>query len=260
MRRRILILSAAAAAAALPASAVAGADFAPAGADGTASGDRVAWVHVARCSRAHHAVAFYSRMRRVPGTERMWMRFRVLERLEGGRFEPVDAPGLDRWRRSRPGVLAFGFRQRVRGLVEGADYRARVYYRWLAADGQVIERARRRSGLCRQHGPLPNLRIVGMSVGPAAVAGTSEYVAQVGNTGPAAALDVPVELFVDHAAVDRRAVASLDPGEVSRVMFTGPACEHPDSPVAASVDPDDAIRESSEADNRLEAACSDLTG
>jgi hypothetical protein len=223
-----------------------------------ASGKRDAWVRVAKCSRAHHAVAFYSRMRQIPGTERMWMRFRLLERLGGTRFEPVRAPGLGRWRKSRPGVIAFGFRQRIGGLAEGADYRAHVDYRWLDARREVIQSARRRSGRCRQHGRLPNLRLEGISAGPAIGPGTSEYLVRVRNAGRAYAFGVPVDLFVDGTPVDRRTVTGIAPGQVARVAFVGPACERYNSPVAAEVDRGNAILESREGDNRREARCGDI--
>jgi CARDB len=223
-----------------------------------ASEKRDARVRVAKCSRVHHAAAFYSRMRKITGAEHMWMRFRVLERLGTPRFEPVRAPGLGRWRKSRPGVLAFSFRQRVRGLAEGADYRARVDYRWLDANGEVIQRARRRSGTCRQHGRLPNLQVLGISTRPTLTTGTSEYAVQVWNSGRAAALETSVDLFVDHAAVDRQTVSSVGPGEIVRVGFVGPSCERYDSPVAAVVDSDGTVLESREDDNRRDARCGDI--
>src|SRR5215211_7001297 len=224
----------------------------------TVSEKRDARVRVANCSRDHHAAAFNSRMRTIAGAEQMWMRFRVLERLGTTRFEPVRAPGLGRWRKSRPGVLVFRFRQRVRGLAEGADYRARVDYRWLDADGEVIRRARRRSGVCRQHGRLPNLQVLGISTRPTLATGTSEYAVQIWNSGRAPALGASVDLFVDHTAVDRQTVSSIGPGEIVRARFVGPSCERYDSPVAAVVDSDATILESREDDNRRDARCGDI--
>jgi hypothetical protein len=221
-------------------------------------GRRTASVWLSKCSRSHHSAVFHGRMRRVHGTERMRMRFTVLERVGDDDFEPVRAPALWRWRKSRPGVRVFGFRQRLRGLMAGADYRARVDFRWLDGDGDVIRRARRRSGLCRQYGPLPNLRVESLRAGQTATPGTSRYVVRVSNSGRRTARQVPVALSVDGASLDRRLVASVAPGEDVPVAFVGPSCEGDDSPVEATVDPDDAIRESREGDNRREAACGDI--
>ena len=171
-------------------------------ASASTGGRRTASVWVSKCSRHHHAAVFHGRMRRVRGAERMRMRFTVLERVDGGDFEVVHGPGL---------------------------WRARVDFRWLDEDGDVIRRARRRSGLCHQRGPLPNLRIEGIRR-----SAVSMYVVRVANWGRAAAHDVPVALSVDGDPVDRRIVPSVEAGEVVPVAFAGPACESGDSASLAS--------------------------
>jgi hypothetical protein len=112
-------------------------------------GTELAGVRVAECLPADQAAVFHSRMKRPPAAARMYMRFTLLESVDGQGFAPVPAPGLDRWLRSRWRVGIFGYRQRVRGLAGGASYRALVHYRWHDASGHVVRRALRRSGLCR---------------------------------------------------------------------------------------------------------------
>jgi hypothetical protein len=248
MSRRAPIVIVALAASALAAVPSAATEPAP-------SGSKLAFVRVAKCARAQHTAVFYSRMRRVSHSARMWMRYTVLERVGGGSFSPVAAPGLGRWRKSEPGVRVFGFRQRVRGLADGSAYRARVDYRWLDLEGRVVLRARRRSRVCLQYGQLPNLRIASLRVRSAPRPRTSYYTVRVANTGRATARDVPVDLSVDGAALDPQLVGEIAPGATARVGFLGPSCERADSPVVATVDPDGAIRESNERDNRRLALC-----
>ena len=92
--------------------------------DAGTTASRQAWVRVSSCSRSEHNAVFYARMRRRAQGQRMWMRFTLLERGKDGRFTPVEAPGLKRWRKSKPGVKAFGYRQRVRGLSPSTPVRS----------------------------------------------------------------------------------------------------------------------------------------
>src|SRR3712207_3362455 len=60
---------------------------------------------------------FEGRMRTVKGAVRMGMRFRLLEHTPGSEDpRPVDAPGLDTWRKSRIGVRDFTYSQTIKGL------------------------------------------------------------------------------------------------------------------------------------------------
>ena len=185
----------------------------PAGAGGVAAPP--ATVKVLECSREAHAATFHGRMVRIEATQRMSMRF-TLEEKHGIAFEAIAAPGLGRWRSSKPGVGAFGYRQTVRGLQQGATYRMKVDYRWKDANGKVIERARRRSRACRQFEQLPNLtaRLVGAE--DTDVRGVLRYAVRVANNGIARATGVAVRLTVDGGVVDtvtvRAAQARRAPG------------------------------------------------
>jgi CARDB len=208
-----------------------------------------------KCSLADHEAIFLARMQRLEGSERMGMRFTLLQRtaLEG--FEPVKAPGLGRWQRSRPGVGAFSYRQGVRGLLDNAVYRMRVDFRWYSPEGDVVEDLRRRSSSCRQHVDLPNLRARVVGATPAAVPGVVRYSVRISNDGPAAASAVPLALIVDGNVVDTVSVSSLAAGEGRLLTIRGPDCRQT---VEAQADPDGAIAESSEDDNVHAIACADL--
>lgn len=226
---------------------------APAGSAAPAPAD----VRVADCSRgslpADRSASFRGAMRRLPGTDHMAMKFSLQERTGGGRYLTLRAPGLGVWRTSDPGVARFVHRQRVLELATAARYRVRVSFRWYDADGELLRRATRRSGDCRQRGRLPDLRVTRVTAQRLDGAlGATRYVLWVANDGRARSEASEVQLAVDGATVDTPAVEPLRPGQRRRVFVTGPDCV---AAVRAEVDPDDALRESGERNNVRDAAC-----
>ena len=241
--RRALQTAALAAAAALGLPAVAAAAPAPAS------------VKLVECSVEDHEATFHARMQLVPGASRMALRFTLLEETSGKGAERVNVPRLRRWRSSKPGVKAFGYRQGLRNLPENTSHRVRVAYRWYAPDGTEVARATRRSARCRQFMELPNLFARITAEQPTNVDGVVRYLALVGNAGKAAATAVPVRLTVDGNIVDTVTVASLAPGEQRVIVIRGPDCGRL---VRLEADPEKAITESSEADNAHELNCAAL--
>jgi hypothetical protein len=211
-------------------------------------------VKVADCSIENASAVFVARMRQIAGSEHMWLRFRLLEKGDAG-FRVLKAPGLGRWRKSKPGVGAFAYRQAVRGLETGSLYRAQVDFRWYDADGSVIETATRRSPACRQFDVLPNLTATPASIKALRQQGVARYRVLVTNEGIAPATGVPVRLTVDGDVVDTVTVPVLMPAERRVLVIPGPACTRS---VAATADPDGVIVESSESDNTHELGCADL--
>jgi CARDB protein len=228
------------------------APLAPA-AKGPSPKGKLAWVKLTRCKHelTERSAAFYGRMRRVPGTERMWMRFVLQERVGDAGFKTIPAPGLGVWRKSRPNVRRFGYRQRLADLAPGAAYRVKVRYRWYAENGELIKRARRRSRVCRQPGRLPNLRIGRIRARQKAVG--VQYVVQVVNRGRGPAGPFGVSLSVNGTPLPNRTVEGLAAAESRFLRFDGPACE---DRVKAKADATDAVRETSELDNVANPACS----
>jgi CARDB len=204
-------------------------------------------VKLADCSVEERSAVFYGRMKAVEGTERMSMRFTLLDGDEALRV-----PALARWHRSKPGVGTFGYRQVVRGLRHGRVYRARVTFRWHSATGEIIARTRRTSRACRQFEELPNLTSAVTGIEPTKVPGVFRYMMRVSNTGAALAEDLEAQLSVDGGVVDTVTVASLEPGQGRDLTIMGPACT---TSVSSMVDPDDAIVESSEDDNAHTLGC-----
>ncbi len=213
-----------------------------------------AGVKLVDCSPESGSATFHGRMKRLQDSERMWMRFTLLEKRAGG-YEVLAAPGLSRWQKSKPGVGSFGYRQTVRGLQEGASYRMQVNYRWYSAEGKLTARAQQRSRVCRQFEQLPNLTASLAGAAETNVPGVLRYRVEVENNGVAAATGVALRLAVDGDVVDTVTVGML-PAGVSRVLgFRGPRCT---TSVTAAVDPDGVLAESSEDDNVQEVACADL--
>ena len=210
-------------------------------------------VKLRECSIEDASALFVGRMRQVTGSERMWLRFRLLEKGGPG-FHVLKAPGLGRWRKSKPGVGAFAYRQAVRGLESGSLYRAEVDFRWYDESGNVVLSAKRRSPACRQFDVLPNLTAT--PVGAKALGqGVVRYRVVVTNEGIATATGVPVRLTVDRGVVDTVTVKALVPAERRLLSIKGPACTRS---VKAEADPDGVIVESSESDNAREVVCADL--
>jgi hypothetical protein len=213
-----------------------------------------ATVKVAQCSLEDASALFVARMRQVEGGERMALRFKLLEKAAGG-FHSLAAPGLGRWRRSKPGVGTFAYKQAVQGLEAGSLYRAEVDFRWYDADGRVIEVDRRRSAACRQFDALPNLTASVVGSKATEDQGVVRYRVLVTNEGIAPASGVPVRLTVDGAVVDTVILSALLPAERRVLGFQGPACSQS---VEATADPDDVIVESSEGDNAHRRSCAEL--
>lgn len=196
------------------------------------------------------SVTYAARMRAVPGTERMALRVRLMEKLGDGEYRRVSA-GM--WRSSRPGVSAFNWEHSIDGLRQDGVYRAVVQYRWFGADGERIRSARIRSAPCRQPSQLPNLRVASIETRSGDVEGTAVYRVQVINRGTSAARRVGVLLRVDGEVVDEvELIDELGPNEVRTVTFNGPECRRR---LRVVVDPKNVIQESREQDNVRAPTC-----
>lgn len=199
------------------------------------------------------SVTYAARMDAVPGTARMSLRFRLLEKYGDARFKRVSAEKLGIWRKSRSGASAFRYEQSVDGLRRGAVYRAVVRYRWHNADGVLIRAERRRSARCSQGGGLPNLRVASVETRPGEVDGTAVYKVRIVNGGIAIARNVGVLLRVDGEVVDEiELIDVLEPNESRTVRFNGPVCRRR---MRVVVDPKELIAESRERDNVLGPTC-----
>lgn len=222
---------------------------APAGAAPTAS------VRVVDCQTGKDAgdrvATYHARMRAVPGTARMAVRFSLVARYGDRGPRVVKTPKLSAWHYSRPGVQRFGYTQKVRRLESGGLYRARVRYRWYAADGHVVRAARSESGFCAENGELANLTVTAIRFAPGSIPGTASYVVSIGNSGRGDATRFSLALIVDNALADERTIDRLGAGETTSVTLTGPVCHR----VRAVIDRGDLVPETIEQDNVLRSRC-----
>jgi hypothetical protein len=112
-------------------------------------------------SEGERYATFAGKMIALPGTIEMAMRIDIEERqpgqtafhlLEGG------VPGLGVWRSSEPGVRIFKDLKQVIDLEAPAAYRARISFRWIAANGPgakdlIFKHEVLRTPTCRQPPP-----------------------------------------------------------------------------------------------------------
>jgi hypothetical protein len=223
--------------------------FALAAADAAAA----ASVKLRDCASAlepeERSATFEARMRSAHGSERMQVRFTLQVRegvLPGWRR--VVADGLDEWQASEPGVTRYSYSQTVRNLSAPAAYRTVVRFRWLDAAGDVIERSRATSRICRQPDMRPDLRVTLID------ATDGGYTVALRNAGRSAAGPFSVALTAGDAALEPLALDGMEAGEQRFVTVAGPACE-PGEPLTATADGGDAVDERDEDDNVLVAAC-----
>ena len=201
------------------------------------------------------AAVFDGQMRTLPGASRMQMRFTLQYRTpDATRWSIVAAPGFGSWVGSAPGTSRYVYTKRVENLLAPASYRVLVRFRWLAASGRTIARAKAYSRSCRQPDPRPNLVVSSLTVEPGSRAGRSRYVAFVRNTGRSAAEASSLRVALEGTALPPAPVAALEPGEGVAVTVEGPACAEA-APVDADADAAEVVDERDEADNRFTRLC-----
>jgi hypothetical protein len=221
-----------------------------------ARADAPASVHVSSCKTGsqpkQRSATYKAWMRSVPDSVRMGMHFKLVVHQAGQKSaSALSDPKLSVWHRSHRGVTRYVYSQTVKKLSPGSSYRTLVKFRWYDANGNVIKRAKRRSGACVQNGALPNLMVSAVSVSPGPSAGTAVYGVSIGNTGEVAALGFSVGLFADGALADSRTIDQLGPGESTTIELNGPTCTR----LSAVVDREHAVPETVEDDNTLHSRC-----
>jgi hypothetical protein len=221
----------------------------------SASASRVASAKLVSCDPEARTVAFEGTMRGVPGAARLQMRF-TLQVADGG-WERVAAPTFDQWASAAPGKTGYVYAKQVEDLVPGA-YRVLVRFRWRDAAGAVLRTAKRRSKTCVVPDERPNLAPVKIRQQQGPAEGTTRYTVVVVNRGLSPAGAFTVGFSVDGVALPDRRIPGLAPTERATVAFVGPACDHDDDVLVASVDREGLVDEADEADDTLSAACEDV--
>ena len=152
------------------------------------------------------------------------------------------------------GTSRYTYTKRVQNLLAPASYRVLVRFRWLDAGGEIVQRAKDRSPVCRQPDPRPNLIVRSIGVQDAGRPARKRYVVFVRNAGGSVADATSLLVTVDGATLPEAQVVSLEPGEGTLVSVEGPACRA-GAEIVADADADDAVEERDEADNSLTRFC-----
>ena len=200
---------------------------------------------------------FVGSMPAVPGTKRMWMRFDLFARIAPATdFAPVKAPKLGVWQKSASRRVSSGFvfTQRVQGLTAPAWFRAQVHFRWYGKGRKLLRSATRTSAICKQPDQRPDLRAGTLDAARGPLLDQATYALDVRNDGHTAATGFDVVMTVGGAEQPPQRVAGLTPAGTAPVTFVAPRCA-PGSTLRFELDAEDAVEESSEADDVVERAC-----
>jgi len=193
---------------------------------------------------------FVGSMPAIAGANRMRIRFELERRRPGERlWRHIKAPGFGTWERSDANVAGFVFRKRVVGLPVPASYRARVRFRWIAADGTTVRRARARTAACVQPDLRPNLVPGALTAILDVQPGLAVYTLTVRNTGRSAAR--PFNVRVGSGVAE---LGPLAAGARRSVAVLALACA-PGTTIVARVDDDRRVDESSERANGTRRRC-----
>lgn len=196
------------------------------------------------------------RMRTLPDARALQMRFALQTRLtRRAKWARVPVPGFGAYTTATPAPRRYVFDKRIEGLSAPAEYRMVVRFRWLGAEDEKLETARRTSGVCGQSDLRPDLQAERIGVEAGEQADTSRYVVPVRNAGASVAPPFAVGLTVDGVVLRPISVVTgLGEGARSELVFAGPRCR-PGSRLVAHVDPDGTVDERDEGDNVLSRGC-----
>ena len=200
---------------------------------------------------------FVGSMPAVAGTTRMWMRFDLFERIAPATgFAAVKAPKLGVWQKSAPGRASSGFvfTQRVQGLTAPASFRAQVRFRWYGKGGKLLRSVTRTSAICKQPDQRPDLRAGALDAVRGPLPDQATYALDVRNDGRTAAAG---STSCSPSAAPSSRPSTLPASRRRRtttVTFVAPRCA-PGSTVRFELDAEDAVDESSEADDVVDRAC-----
>ena len=191
------------------------------------------------CDPAAASATFEGDATAHPGAQRIAQRFTLRTRRDG-RWRRVKAPGLGVWQTSAAGVGRFVYTKTVENLPAPGLYRATIRFRWLDGTGGVVARTVRRTALCRQPDPRPDLHAV-------AIERTAEgWAVTVRNAGRGDAGAFAVALALDGQRTVRE-LRGLVAGESTVVRFAGGCPER----LALVVDSDERVEERDEDDNAI---------
>ena len=216
------------------------------------------------CKRAPEprgrSVSITAVMRPRPGTQRMELKFELLERPAGGASTSVTGGDLGTW--LTPGNATLGSRggdvwilkHPVKDLAGPAHYRFRVSFRWIGAHRRVLGTVVRLSATCYQPDHRADLAVTSIKVQPATAQSTSQrYDVTIRNDG---GTDAPrFQVWFTAGSVT---IKDPEPGlrrhGTLKESFLGSRCLRAKPPVVTA-DPTHEVNDSNRANNSLQAKC-----
>ena len=183
------------------------------------------------------------------GVAAMAMRFNLLERTPGGSWTAVSLPHWGVFERTtRAGVPGFIFAKRVQQLAAPARFRAVIDFRWFDANGQLLRSARRKSPVCRQPDPRPDLHVTRVIFTGQRLSGV--VIANRGRSDAAAFL-----VTVSRSAASATQTVDSLPAGAERTLAIAIGRCTAGEPIRIALDPAGAIDEADKADDSVTVAC-----
>jgi hypothetical protein len=205
---------------------------------------------------ASRAAAFTGAMPAAAQTKRMQMRF-VLTQRKGagpsGTFKKVAVPGWGGWVKSDADRQGLVFTKRIEALTAPAGYRAVISFRWLDGKGHVQRTATRKTPVCEQPDPRPDLVLSGIDA-TATGRSSAAYTVSVGNEGHSDAVPFAVTITVDGAVSEPVTLGPIAAGGRLTGTLAAPRCT-PGSTIVVTIDVADTVAESVEADDAVQRPC-----
>jgi CARDB len=218
------------------------------------------------CQRAldpgNRSIGVRAVMRPVTGTRRLAIRVDLLQRVGGAGPTSVRGGDLGVWVTPSNPTLGqvpgdvWRLDKSVIDLAAPATYQFRVAFRWIGANGHVLDTAVRYSRRCGQPELRPDLTVTSFTVAPVAGRPNQDvYTAVIANRGRTGA--GPFEVLFDPgtgAPATTDAITFLGAGRSRTLSFTGPACVAADPP-SVTADAARQVDDYDRANNTATAVC-----
>lgn len=174
-------------------------------------------------------VSYRVRMGRFSDTsdaQNLMMRFEVLQKLnENSRFKKLKADGLGTWFSSSDSATLYQRDLVLTNIETAATYRAKVSFRWTAADGSIQWRRLVVSSACKQRITLPKLKITNDTAVPVVGTTALSHTVTIANDGRSEAVDVPVAIYIDSLSPVLKTIDSIGPNQSADIQLTAAACQ-----------------------------------
>ncbi len=204
-------------------------------------------------------------MRPISGTDRMQMRFQLLQRRSGHGVRVLSAPRLGTWLAPSPATLGrnpadvWRLSHPVVDLPAPATYRLRVSYRWLGSDGRALRAETLLTAACHQPELRPDLVVRSLAVTPSGTqAGEDTYVAVIGDRGARGAGPFDVQLTFPGQTLTH-IVSWLRARAERRIRFLAAACT-PGEAVTVTADSSQTVDDYDRTNNALSVPCPEPAG